>query len=310
MDLDLRRLRQVVAIAEAGSFAGAARALTLSQPALSRSLQGLETELGGRLFDRGRGGATPTPLGERVLAHARTLLRQAEEARRDIDLALGCEAGTLRIGAGPYPASISVGLAVARLVGRHPGLEIAVQVDDAESLTRQVLTAELDLAIAELTWTEANDQLHVVKLPTHAGSFFCRASHPLARRQAPTLADVGSFPLVATPIPGRLHHLLGGAGSGAVPGRPPRDATPRPQIEVNTFELIRRIVLDSDAVGLAAAAQISGDRQAGLLVALDLRVPGLETNYGVITLAGRTPSPAAAAFVEILQQMENELAAG
>jgi len=307
MELDFRRLRHVVAIADSGSFARAAQSLGLSQPALSRSLQGLEADLGGRLFDRGRGGATPTPLGQRVLSHARALLAQADEARRDIDLLLGRETGGLRIGAGPYPASISVGLAVARLIGRHPGLAITVQVDDAESLTRRVLDAQVDLAVAELSWTDASDHLDVVELPRHAGRFFCRASHPLALHRAPTLGDVAVFPLVATSLPERLEHLLQRRGSDTVPDRRRPDATLRSQIEVNSFELIRRIVLESDAVGLAATSQISADVQAGRLLALDLRLPGLESNYGIITLAGRTPSPAAEAFIEILRQVEADL---
>jgi DNA-binding transcriptional LysR family regulator len=309
MDLDLKRLRQVVAIAEERNFAEAARKLALSQPALSRSLQVLETDRGGRLFDRGRGGVTPTPLGERMLAHARSLLRQAEEARRDIDLVLGCEAGTLRIGAGPYPASISIGLAVARLIERHPGLEITVHVDDAESLTRQVLEAEVDLAVAELTWTSVSDRLNVVTLPKHPASFFCRAIHPLAQSRTLTLDDIGTFPLVATPLPERVWHLLRRAGPGAVASHRAQGSAPRPPIQVNSFELIRRIVLESDAVGLATASQISDDVQAGLLQTLDLVVPGLESNYGVIILAGRTPSPAAEAFVEILRQVEAEVQA-
>lgn len=309
MDLDLKRLRQVVAIAETRSFAGAARALALSQPALSRSLQGLEADLGGRLFDRGRGGVAPTPLGERVLAHARSLLRQAEEARRDINLVLGCEAGTLRIGAGPYPASISVGLAVARLIGQHPGLEVSVQVDDAESLMRQILEAEVDLAVAELTWTEDSDQLHVLALKRHPGKLFCRTGHPLTQRRGVTLGDVGAFPLVATPVPARLHHIVRAATAAGMSPADPREDAPRPRIQVNSFELIRRIVLESDAVGLATASQISVDVRAGILQTLDLAVPGLESNYGVIMLAGRTPSPAAEAFVATLRQVEAELQA-
>jgi len=310
MALDLKRLRQVVAIAETRSFARAAQTLALSQPALSRSLQGLEAELGGRLFDRGRGGATPTPLGERVLAHARSLLRQAEEARRDIDLVLGCEAGSLRIGVGPYPASISVGLAVARLIERHPGLEITVQVNDAESLTRQVLEAEVDLAVAELTWTNLSDRLDVEKLPRHRASFFCRAIHPLAQSRELTLEDAGAFPLVATPLPERVWHVLRGTRPALEPPHRLEDAPPRPPIQVNSFELIRRIVLECDALGLATPAQIAADVRAGSLVALDLEVPGLESNYGVITLAGRTLSPAAGAFIDILQETERELAEG
>ena len=68
-------------------------------------------------------------------------------------------------------------------------------------------------------------------------------------------------------------------------------------------------MLESDAVGLATAAQIAADVRSGVLLALDLQVPGLESNYGVIMLGGRTLSPAAEAFVEILRQVEADLGA-
>src|SRR5262245_26615868 len=100
MDLELRHLRVVCAIADAGSVTKAASALGLAQPALTAQLQRIERALGGLLFERDRRGARATPLGELVLSRARVLLPAIkglqDEATR---LASTSESGRYRIGA-------------------------------------------------------------------------------------------------------------------------------------------------------------------------------------------------------------------
>ena len=75
MDLELRHLRMICAIAEAGSVSRAASVLGLAQPALTAQLQRIERTLGGPLFERDRRGARPTAMGELVLSRARASTR-------------------------------------------------------------------------------------------------------------------------------------------------------------------------------------------------------------------------------------------
>lgn len=83
MDLELRHLRTVRAIAEAGSLSRAADRLGLAQPALSTQLQRIERLLGGRLFARDHTGARLTPLGELVLERARVVLPAVQNLHRE-----------------------------------------------------------------------------------------------------------------------------------------------------------------------------------------------------------------------------------
>ncbi|MYQ48398.1 LysR family transcriptional regulator, partial [Streptomyces sp. SID4985] len=76
MDLEVRHLRVLCAIADAGSLHRAARELGLAQPSLSTQLRRIEQALGGRLFTRDRTGCRPTPLGRLVLGRARPLVRE------------------------------------------------------------------------------------------------------------------------------------------------------------------------------------------------------------------------------------------
>ncbi|MFC4048439.1 LysR family transcriptional regulator [Actinomadura syzygii] len=74
MELEFRHLRVVLALVDTGSLTGAAAQLGITQPAVSESLRRAERVAGGALFQRGAHGATPTPLGELVAAHARNVL--------------------------------------------------------------------------------------------------------------------------------------------------------------------------------------------------------------------------------------------
>ncbi|MGQ4420892.1 LysR family transcriptional regulator, partial [Streptomyces sp. SAS_269] len=79
MELELRHLRVLCAIADAGSVGRAAAQLGYSQPAVSTQLRRIERHLGEPLFERGASGVRPTPYGAEVVAQARDVLTRADE---------------------------------------------------------------------------------------------------------------------------------------------------------------------------------------------------------------------------------------
>ena len=305
--IDLTLLRHALAIAEAGSFASAARSLGVSQPTLTRQIRSLEASLGLRLFDRGRHGATPTPLGGQILTRAASLIRSAELLSDEISLLRGVEVGDLNVGAGVYPAFLSLGRALARLTARHPRLHVSVRVEDWRGIALEVLEARLDLAIVEIGDYAKHPDLDVEPLPEHQGVFICRAGHPLLKRREPTLAEVFGYPLAGTRLAPRVGtFLLGQRTAGQLD-----EATGEyiPPIEVNTIRLMAEVVGASDAFGivpLLTALELGRD---GRIATLPLRPPWLRTKYGFITLKQRTLSPAAAAFMSEVRAVEAELAA-
>lgn len=147
MNLELRHLKVVCAIAETGSVTKAASQLGLAQPALTAQLQRIERTLGGPLFDRDRRGARPTALGELVLSRARVLLPamkglQDEAAR----LAAGGDEtmSRYRIGAigGPVVAHL-----LHRLSASQPEAQISTHASYyVDELATMVLAGKLDYA--------------------------------------------------------------------------------------------------------------------------------------------------------------------
>ncbi|UQA92111.1 LysR family transcriptional regulator [Streptomyces halobius] len=126
MDLEVRHLRVVCAIAESGSLTRAAAALRMTQPGLSAQLRRIETVLGGTLFERGRAGVAPTALGELVLGRARALLPGIDGLLADTARAARCHAA---------PARIRLGSVGAPLLG-HLILAVRELLPEAEVTTR------------------------------------------------------------------------------------------------------------------------------------------------------------------------------
>ncbi|MFF2651408.1 LysR family transcriptional regulator [Streptomyces sp. NPDC058045] len=146
MELEVRHLRVLCAIADTGSLHKAARELGMAQPSLSTQLRRIEHSLGGQLFARERTGCRPTPLGHAVLSRARPLIAELSDLVSDTRAAAArATAGVqLRIGA---TASRALPGWLRRLRARPPRTEPTLQTDvSANSLLRMVDGGQLDLA--------------------------------------------------------------------------------------------------------------------------------------------------------------------
>src|SRR5512136_222803 len=186
MLLDIRAFQQVAAIGRLRSFGRAAEALGISQPALSKSIRLLEKSLGVSLFERSRRGVSATTYGELLLAASGPMLRNVDDVLAEIRRAQGLEAGSIRIGAGPFALELSVAEAAFRVARRHPGLQLRVVQGGWEALTRDVTSGALDVAVAEVAAAEQEQNLAVERVGARPGSFYCRARHPLLRKERVT----------------------------------------------------------------------------------------------------------------------------
>jgi DNA-binding transcriptional LysR family regulator len=150
VELELRHLRVVCAIADAGSVTKAAAELGVAQPALTAQLSRIERALGGPLFDRDHRGVRPTSLGELVIARARMLLPAMtgllDDATRLADPARGASTPDhLSIGSSS-PAVLAP--LIQRLEQRHPDLRVSTTASwSADELARALADGRLDYAV-------------------------------------------------------------------------------------------------------------------------------------------------------------------
>jgi DNA-binding transcriptional LysR family regulator len=125
-ELDWSDLRHALAVAEAGSLAGAARQLGVNHTTVLRRLDALESRLGARLFDRQRSGYLPTDAGQAVLAHARQMADRVDEIERQVmgrDRAL---TGLLRVTTAFVIMEHLLPEPLAAFAREHPGIEVEV----------------------------------------------------------------------------------------------------------------------------------------------------------------------------------------
>jgi DNA-binding transcriptional LysR family regulator len=193
MELEVRHLRAVCAIADAGSLHKAARQLGMSQPSLTTQLRRIENSLGAELFSRGRTGCRPTPLGRSVLSLARPLVAGMAALVTEARAAAGRAGGRrLRIGS---TASCALPGWLRRLRQRLPSTDISLHMDvSAGALVKMLATGQLDVAFVhevEGCPLLVPDGLERRVLVDREPQFISMASdHPAAARPVVELADL------------------------------------------------------------------------------------------------------------------------
>jgi LysR family hydrogen peroxide-inducible transcriptional activator len=179
--MTLTELRYLVALSETGHFRKAAQQCNVSQPTLSIAIKKLEEELGVSLFERSRHKVAATPIGERIVAQARTVLHEASNLLSLAELGKDPLGSILSVGAiftvGPYLFP----RLVCRLQQLAPQMPLFIEESYTATLRGKLTSGELDAIFVALPFTETEvvsrtlyDEPFVVLLPK---------DHPLAREE-------------------------------------------------------------------------------------------------------------------------------
>jgi len=189
--MDLHYLRTFVTIADAGGIARAGGRLRVSQPAASRQILALESELGVKLFDRIGRRLRLTSEGEDLLRQSRRLLVEAELLDARAQALKGGETGILRVGATPMTIETALSSFLSLYRRRHPGVEVHLVEDGGLRLPDRLERGDVDLA-----FIVPNDRFR--NRPLFPGVLVAVISrkHPLSRRRALDVAELADKPLL------------------------------------------------------------------------------------------------------------------
>lgn len=303
-----RRLRHLLLLVEYGHFGRAAAALNISQPALTKSIQALEAELGVLLLDRKRGAVTLTAFGELIVLRSRPLLNAEADMLHEIKLLAGLQVGSLRVALGPYPSIVTGYPALARLLARRPKISMAVHVAGWRDVVRQVIAREVDLGLAELGSLPADDQFETMLVGQHRGRFFCRPGHPVLQQGPVELTKLLEFPWVASRLPSRVAAKLPQAPCNA--GRiDPLNGDFVPAIEIDVPFALAGLIADSDALALASLTLMEQELTAGSVAMVPMTGIELRAAYGFIYLKNRSLTPAAKTYMQDVLAVETDITA-
>jgi len=286
--MDLRRWAHIVAVAERRSFVRAAEQVHLSQPALTRSVQAAEAELGLRLFDRGTHEVVPTPAGEFVVARARQLVFNSHCLERDVDLYRNRGLGDTAFGVGPFPAATFLSPLLAATRREFPGVNLRVEVSNWQLLLKRLLEEDIEFFVADTRDLPAEPAVLVRPLRREPGGFYVRAGHPLTRQKSVTLQQLWAHGVASVRLPAGVRSVIGRLLGTESP------AELSVALECDDVDVLKDVTLACDSVLAAAHVAVEQEVAAGTLRPLSVTgLPALFSEMGVVTLRGRTPSPMA-----------------
>lgn len=189
-DADLRLMRIFVTIVQCGSFSAAQSVLNIGQSAISEHMTRLETRLGVRLCERGRGGFRLTEPGEEVYASAQRLLMSVETFRHETS-SLTALHGELRLGIIDNTITNSESILIPALRRFHnhaKGVRIRIETRSPHELEQRVLDGRLHAAISPfpvqiqgITYEQLFDELH---------HLYCGQGHPLYDKTDISIEDI------------------------------------------------------------------------------------------------------------------------
>ncbi|WP_158903591.1 LysR family transcriptional regulator [Burkholderia sp. L27(2015)] len=197
--MNLDDLTYFLAVAQTGLLHRAATQVGISQPALTKAVRRLETQLGVSLFERSPKGMQLTRYGIEFQRHAMTLRATYEDTLSQIAELHSGELAKVRVGATPATEPL-VGRTFLSLLKKRPALRLDLTVQLSDALIRALLEGEIDLAVAPMP-VDLPDDLHAVPLLSESTSIVCRNDHPLcATGKAVEPKDLARYPWI---LPGR-----------------------------------------------------------------------------------------------------------
>jgi DNA-binding transcriptional LysR family regulator len=280
--MTLVQLRHFVFLADLGSFVQASAALFLTQPALTRSIQGLEQELGGALFDRLGRRIALTPFGREALARARRLVSDAEALKQTGKGLHAGLIGKLRVGLSSAPGALLSTPLMLHMAEHHPQLHVEISRGNTEVLLNELREQHLDAAIVDIRSMRPSAELQVAEIFELEAGFLARRDHPLALcGRAVTLEEVMVYPVASTPLSDEVARIL--IARYGLRANPDDMVTLQCDETLSIVEVARR----SNAIVLTVNA-VAAD-----LVRLEVS-PALNATarFGLVTLAQRQAAPA------------------
>jgi LysR family hydrogen peroxide-inducible transcriptional activator len=255
--MNLQELSYFVAVAEHRHFGRAAQACHVSQPTLSGQLLKLEQQLGVTLFERNNRRVSITPIGEKMLEHARRALEEAELVKSVAKTSRDQLVGPLKLGVIPTLAPYLIPLILGPLREAYPQLTIELWEDVTVSLLERLRSQRLDAALlataipeSDLTSVALFDEPFLAALPS---------SHRLASRKKIDVGDLADDLLVLAD-----GHCLAGQAREACGRR--GDALRQRALQAASLETLANLVAAGYGTTLAPQLAASSMERRGVVL--------------------------------------------
>lgn len=294
--MNARQIDYFIKAVEFGSLGKAARALSISQPALSKSLHQLEEEFQAKLVERSSYGIRPTAFGECLYEHAKRAEGEINRARHEIDVLRGAQRGSVSIGVIAVIARNILPHAVARLTRARPGISISVTERFNSLLFSAFYRGEFDFIVAAIETAQLEAGLTTRVLFYDELVVAVRPGHPLTRAAAVTAKHLAQhswiYPKMGTPYRSRIDEYF----------RASRVTPPRGVIEGGSDVFVRELLTESDLVAILPEELLTEEKKSGRLAVIRLGSRQLRRPIGIVHRGWTKLSPASRALISEIEK--------
>ncbi|MDP2697667.1 pca operon transcription factor PcaQ [Thalassospira sp.] len=297
--IKFRHLTCFLEVARQRSVVRAADTLSITQPAVSKTIRELEEHLEARLFDRSKRGVTLTDFGKVFLRYAGasvTALRQGVDSISQVRTQGGL---TITLGVLPTVAASVMPAALRRFKMMAPDTTVRVITGPNTMILGQLRVGELDLVVGRLAEPDQMSGLSFLHLYSEHISLVVRPGHPLLADKTPDITKIRDYtvliPTRQAIIRGVVDRLLITNGIGAIPDR----------IETVSTSFGRAFTRETDAVWIISNGAVATDIAEGALVELPIDT---SDTFGPVGLTTRIDAPSSPPVDMLINAVREEAA--
>ena len=301
--LNFNQLRAVVALHEHKNFHRAAKSLSITQPALSLSIQNIEELVGQTLFDRSYRSIRATDAGQLVIKYAKDILIEFNNLENALNDFSGVEQGEVEFGVGPYIVKKGFSTVIRKFCRTFPSIRPRFQVAAFDVLHEKLLADQISLYVADSSLGLDSSTCNVESLFEENITFVTRPDHPLTKRQRIQAKDLIQFPFVSVShrdTSNFEHWFLSKLSTEKDQELFSRNY---PFVVCDYYEATRALVLSTNYLAGGPMGLVQKDLSKGTLV--ELSVVGFDAKLctGIVTRNDRTLSPATQALKSCFEKV-------
>lgn len=298
--LTATQVRNLIAIAEFGTFEEAVRALGITRTSLHRAAREIEAQLRLTLFERAAHGWTPTLAASELARRLRVAIAEIPQAVEEIAIAKGQAAVRITIGLVPMAPALILTTALYKLTEAYPGLTVKISEGPYTRLLTDLRNGQIDILFGVLRRPDWATDVREEPLLQDPYAVVARRGHALTRKRQVTLDDLAAYdwvvPEQGAPRRKAFERLFEGAA-----------VRPTVTIETSSSTLQRVILATSDRITLLTRQEVALEQTAGRLVALNF-VPNIARRPdGVALRADWRPTSMQRHFIELLRASARRL---
>ena len=288
------QMRALLAIAENGSFAAAARALAMSEASIHRAARELERVLRRPLFHRTANGVTATRPTAELARRVRLAVQELERAVEEIEASQGRNRGRLGLGLLPLAGAFFVARALKDLGEAFPDARAEVIEGSFDFLIERLRSGGIDFIIGPVRGLDRSLGVVETVLFDDPYAIVARVGHPLTRKRQIRQSDLLAYDWVVPPpdTPRRAGHDALFAGL---------DRAPRSTLQTSSPNLTRVILTETDAITLLPRHESRAEQEMGFLTVLPFAVPHPARQVQVTTRADWLPTALQTRFLRALR---------